>query len=316
MAVECVRCSFEFRGAMWAHGMIQQMQLLYRKYNLDKQASKLFIDIQALGSKVLGEMTPHEYSIPLDKDRLNEYFDYFLDGTKSEVLNKYIFAYTPILEKEKERVKRETEMTPLASLVHTVFYDWGGMPINHLGDEMDKDKHRLSYGIYRHMLLDSFFIEMHINKMKELKVYSYEEIVTLFENSLLIRKEQKEIFQKAMKSYFDGEYMVACHLLIPLFESAIRTLAAYSGIDVLSVNKDGGNEYKTLDRLLEKLQALDNVPKDVIAYWQNVFTDKYGWNIRNLFCHGLLQASQFNKELADRLVHVFLTLSCIKIKDS
>lgn len=30
----------------------------------------------------------------------------------------------------------------------------------------------------------------------------------------------------------------------------------------------------------------------------------------------LLQASQFNKELADRLVHVFLTLSCIKIKDS
>lgn len=56
-----------------------------------------------------------------------------------------------------------------------------------------------------------------------------------------------------MKSYFDGEYMVACHLLIPLFESAIRTLAAYSGIDVLSVNKDGGNEYKTLDRLFEKL---------------------------------------------------------------
>lgn len=78
--------------------------------------------------------------------------------------------------------------------------------------------------------------------------------------------------------------MVACHLLIPFFESAIRTLAAYSGIDVLSVNKDGGNEYKTLDRLFEKLQVLDNVPKDVIAYWQNVFTDKYGWNIRNLFC--------------------------------
>ena len=88
-------------------------------------------------------------------------------------------------------------------------------------------------------------------KSKELKVYSYEEIVTLFENSLLIRKEQKEIFQKTMKSYFDGEYMVACHLLIPLFESAIRTLAAYSGIDVLSVNKDEGNEYKTLDKLLK-----------------------------------------------------------------
>lgn len=82
-ALECVRCSFAFRGCMWAHGMLQQMQSLYRKYNLDKQANKLFIDIQALGSKVLGEMTPQDYTIPLDKSRLNEYFEYYLEGSNN-----------------------------------------------------------------------------------------------------------------------------------------------------------------------------------------------------------------------------------------
>lgn len=313
-ALECVRCSFVFRGSMWAHGMLQQMQSLYRKYNLDKQANKLFIDIQALGSKVLGEMTPQNYTIPLDKSRLNEYFEYYLEGSKKEVLKKYIYAYIPWLEKEKERIKRETELTPLASLVHTVFYDWSGMPINHLGGEDNEGQHRLSYGIYRHMLFESFLIDMHISKMEEQKVYNYDEILALFDNSLVIKKEQKEIFQRAIRSYFDGDYMVACHLLIPLFESCVRTLAAYSGIDVLNNNKNEGNVYKPLDTLFEKLKTLDGVSKDVIAYWQNVFTDKYGWNIRNLFCHGLLQSSQFNKELADRLIHTFLTFTRIEIK--
>ena len=72
--------------------------------------------------------------------------------------------------------------------------------------------------------------------------------------------------------------MVACHLLIPLFESCIRTLAAYSGIDVLNNNKNEGNVYKPLDTLFEKLKTLDGVSKDVIAYWQNVYTPQ----IRNL----------------------------------
>lgn len=218
------------------------------------------------------------------------------------------------MEKEKERIKRETELTPLASLVHTVFYDWSGMPINHLGGEDNEEQHRLSYGIYRHMSFESFLINMHIRKMEEQKVYNYDEIIALFDNSLVIKKEQKEIFQRAIRSYFDGDYMVACHLLIPLFESCIRTLAAYSGIDVLNNNKNEGNVYKPLDTLFEKLKTLDGVSKDVIAYWQNVYTDKYGWNIRNLFCHGLLQSSQFNKELADRLIHTFLTFTRIEIK--
>ena len=91
-------------------------------------------------------------------------------------------------------------------------------------------------------------------------------------------------------------------------------MAAYHGIDVLSNRNDSsGNEYKTLDKLFEKLKSFNKISEDVMTYWQNVYTDKYGWNIRNLFCHGLLQTSRFNKELADRLVHTFLTLSMIKI---
>ena len=151
--------------------------------------------------------------------------------------------------------------------------------------------------------------------MEEKNIYCYDEIMTQFADSLLVKKTQKGIFERAIKAYFDKDYIVTCHFLIPLFESSKRTLAAYHGIDVLSNKKDSsGNEYKTLDKLFEKLKSYKNIPEDIMTYWQNVYTDKYGWNIRNLFCHGLLQTSSFNKELADRLVHTFLTLSMIKIE--
>ena len=80
----------------------------------------------------------------------------------------------------------------------------------------------------------------------------------------------------------------------------------------LVINKDGDNEYKTLDKLLENLKENKSIPTDIYEYFQNLFTDKFGWNIRNLISHGLLQTGAFNKTMADRIIHAFLTLSLIK----
>lgn len=69
---------------------------------------------------------------------------------------------------------------------------------------------------------------------------------------------------------------------------------------------------KTLDKLLENLKENKSIPTDIYEYFQNLFTDKFGWNIRNLISHGLLQTGAFNKTMADRIIHAFLTLSLIK----
>lgn len=83
-------------------------------------------------------------------------------------------------------------------------------------------------------------------------------------------------------------------------------------INVFSFNKDGDNEYKALDKLLENLKENKSIPTDIYEYFQKLFTDKFGWNIRNLISHGLLQTGAFNKTMADRIIHAFLTLSLIK----
>lgn len=313
-ALSGVRYSFALRGAMWSQTMLQQMQDLFRKYGFDKRANQLYIDIEKIGKKVFSEMTPTEYSIPIDRKALDEYLDNMIDGTINEVLNNYAIEYMPKIKVEIERQREESERAPLLDLVHTVIYDWSGMPISHIGSGANAEKNKLAYGVYRRMLFNAFFMQIHIRKMEEKEIYTYENLLAKFKDSYLIADEQRAQFEKGIKAYFDADYLVACHLLVPMFESAIRKLAALSGIEVLSSNKDGGNEYKTFEVLLGKLRENKNIPEDIFAYFQNLFTDKFGWNVRNLICHGLLQSDAFNKTLGDRIIHAFLTLSLIKIK--
>lgn len=308
-----IRLSFKLKGAMWAQTMLQKMQDVFRKFSFDKQANSLYQEIQDLGSTVFEEMTPKEYSVPIDGKVFDDYLEKVTSGSIKEVLDAYTIEYLPKMDVEIERQKKEKELTPLLDMIHTVIYDWTGMPISDLGSGKNAEKNKLSYGIYRRMIFFSFYMQLHIRKMEEKKLYTYDSIIERFNESPFIVKEQREQFERGIKAYFDSDFLVACHLLVPIFESAIRRLAAYSGINVFSLNKDEDNEYKTLDILLKNLKEDKRIPTDIYEYFQNLFTDKYGWNIRNLISHGLLQTGAFNKTMADRIVHAFLTLSLIKV---
>ena len=311
----CLRKSYSLRGVMWAHGMLQVLQHLYRKYNLTKEANKLYLEIQSMGGKVLTEMKPVEVSLPIDKKMLDEYFDPLLTGTGQEILMKYIAKYIPDIENEKQQQKKEAEQSPLMDMVRTVAYNQAGMPINNIGVGERAEEQKLSYGMYRRMMLSALFMDLHIKRMKEKEIYTYEKILNLFKDTPLILDSQRSLFEKAMTAYFEKDYIVACHILVPLFESAIRNLAASTGHEVLRASGDPeeGNEYVSLEKLLEVLEQDDNEHKDVYVYFKNLFTDKFGWNTRNLLCHGALTSSAFNNTLANRIVHAFLLLSQIRL---
>ena len=158
-------------------------------------------------------------------------------------------------------------------------------------------------------------MEMHIKRMEDKGAYTYERVMDLFKDSVLILDAQRPLLEKGMKAYFDQDYIVACYILVPLFEAAIRNLAAATGHEVLRPNgePDEGNEYVSLEKLLEVLEEDDAQHKNVYVYFRHMFTDKYGWNTRNLLCHGALGAGAFNETLGNRIVHAFLLLSQIQL---
>lgn len=322
MIEECLNCTlqklklfFNLRGSMWSQGMLQAMQAMYRKYRLYRNANCLYLDIQKLGKSIFKEMMPNNVTVPLDKKELDKYFDYFMEGTDQEIIEKYILNYIPNLKKEKEYQKLQARQSPLSDLVKTVVYDWSGMPINNIGVGLEAEHQKFIYGMYTRMLISSTFIQIHIKRMEDKKTYTYESVMHLLKELNFLQEDQIAIVDRGVKAYFAGDFIVACHLLVIQFEAAIRNLAIMTGHEVLRANKNAecGNEYISLDGLLEEIQKDGTISQDLFTYYKTVFTDKIGWNVRNLVCHGALQASAFNVVLADRIVHAFMTLSLIKL---
>lgn len=313
-----IKLSADARGGMWLHGMLSQMQALYRKYHLDKRANKLYLDIQKSGTKVIGEMHRFNMPITLDRDLLDKYMEEALAGNNQEVIRRYIIEYIPKLPIERQRQIEEAKTSPLLDLVSTITYDAMGTPINNIGVGKNAEEQKLMFGMYRRMQVSAIFLRMVVKKMIEQKILTYEVVINSFERSVVLSDGQRPLFERGMKAYFEEDYMVACHLLVPQFESAIRRLVYSHGGDILRQDKDPktGNQYLALDSLLAESAELKALfQEDVLVYFRNLFTDQNGWNLRNQTSHGLLPADSFNSSMADRIVHAFMILSEVGEKE-
>jgi hypothetical protein len=240
-----------------------------------------------------------------------------LEGSSRDVLLYFLFQYLPRIEDEKKRLKDKAERSPLLDLVSTFTIDSSGNTISRVGVGPNADHQKLYFSMYENMRFTIPFMHLHVTRMKEEGKMTTESMMQLFEDSLLITEEHKEIVRRGLEAYMNEDYLVCCHLLVPQLEAAIRRLFALNGANIMrpKANPAEGNEYLSLDSLLGSDDALQFMKEDLANYLRNVLTDQYGWNIRNQVSHGLLGADNFNFGMADRVVHAFLMLCTFKTKE-
>lgn len=315
--LEAIRMSIPLRGGMWGQGMIQQLQARYRKYGFDSRANQLYVELGDLGRETLNELKTTEYSVPLDKERINAYLEEALDGTNREVLLFFLVQFLPRIEEEKKRLKEKAEQSPLMDMISTVTIDSSGNTISRVGIGKDAERQKLYFSMYENMRFTIPFMHLHITKMKETEKMTTESMMQLIEGSELITEDHKEIVRRGLDAYMAEDYLVCCHLLVPQLEAAIRRLFALNGANIMRAKKnpEEGNEYISLDSLLSTEEAVTYMGEDIANYFRNVLTDQYGWNIRNQVSHGLLATDNYNFGMADRVVHAFLMLGLFKKKE-
>lgn len=311
---DTIMLSIPLRGGMWGQGMIQQLQVRYRKYGFDKRANQLFVELSDLGAETLSELKSTEYSVNLDRNRINAFLDKALMGSNREVLLFFLYQFLPKIEEEKRRLKERAEKAPLLDMISTITIDSSGNTISKVGVGPDAERQKLYYFMYENMKFIIPLLHLHITKMKEQGKMTTESMMELLKDSELITEDHKEIVRRGLDAYMNEDYLVCCHLLIPQLEAAIRRLFALNGANIMRAKKspEEGNEYLSLDSLLEKKEAKEYMCEDIVNYFRNVLTDPYGWNIRNLVSHGLLSYDNFNFEMADRVIHSFLLLGLFK----
>lgn len=315
--LDAIKKSISLRGGMWGQGMIQRLQNRYRKFGFDKRANQLYVAMRDLGSMTLSELKTTEFTVPLEKERMEAFFNEAFSGTKREALLYFLVQYLPRIDEEKKILQEKAEQSPLLDLVSTFTIDSSGNTISRVGIGKDADRQKLYFSMYENMKFTSPLMHLHIIKMKEREIMTTETMMQLIEGSGLIPEGHKAIVRKGFDAYLSEDYVVCCHLLVPQFETAIRRLFSLNGVNVMRPkrNPEEGNEYISLDSLLSSENAMSFMKEDMANYFRNVLTDQYGWNIRNLVCHGLIDSDGFNYVLADRLIHAFLMLGAFRNKD-
>lgn len=125
-------------------------------------------------------------------------------------------------------------------------------------------------------------------------------------------EDKLPLVEEGLRAYFAGQHAVAVHLLVPQVEAAIRRLAIITGVMPYRRKKED-LELRSLGGLLGDPQLEAVLGPRLALYLRVLLTDVRGWNLRNEVCHGLLQAAHLGPALADRILHVVLLLTHLRV---
>lgn len=301
-------------------GNLENIQHLYRHYNLDSEAKRMMTDVENAYQKALDEMQPQKFEFKIPKEVKEQANLMFGKGAESDQArwDNFTLYFIPLKNEEEKSLKELAQKFPFRYMMGSHFLDAKGRPMAEVGSlESDFDGN-LALHIVENMKLKFYFLSMAIWEMLDCNAISVDKIMdNIIKPCPIFEEYRYDIIRSALQCFMDKKYVLFSHLIIPQLENAICNLVEMSGMSVLKFSKKGkGYQLKTLDDLLRTQPVVDAFTEDGAYYLRLVLTNQLGLNLRNLLCHGIASPQYFGYSAAVRLLHVLFMIGAIKEKDN
>ncbi len=293
----------------------------YMNIGNKEKAKILKSKIREAYSKAQNEFIPIEAKTTIPQKAIDEFCEVFTKlSTLSESLKK--LGTYPTLIPNVNEIKKEAEkqlQNSIATRLCSITSISGDLKV---ADNITNDD-RYKWQFHRHLMLSigmytNLIISKVIDSLCKEKGLSAQTLIDYFEEWGLMDPENLSIIEIGLERYFAKDYVSAIYILTPQFESSFRRLLLKGGIDVTSfINKKGRFKEKTLGDLLsnENEEVKKVFGENLVTYIKVVMTEPTGLNLRNNVAHGLLPRPACTRELADIVLHLFLTLTGFTIKE-
>jgi len=296
-------------------GNAQDLYKLYIKYHLKDKAAEMLLKVRSLGTKVPSEMKTVGADLNIPTEKIREYLSGMTKGGLADTIQRLLFTYIPIKETEEGILRKKAAKAPISYLFTQQLIDSKGRLITTIGPlEEDFDAHLIKE-ISNNLTLQSITLRFLIDEMISKFGFNSSDILETIKDCPAIDQHRLKIIEKGLDAYFENDFVVAIHLIIPQIEEAIRNIVEFGGGNVLKESRGGGFHLRTFDDLLRDNIINESLDADLVNYFKILFTDQKGWNLRNNVCHGMTNLEEFNFQTADRLIHALLCLSIIKYID-
>lgn len=309
----------DYKGAMAGMqyaGILENIQHLYRHYNLDSEAKRMMVDVQNAYQEALAEMQPQKFEFEIPEEVKKQADLMFGKGAERDQArwDNFTLYFIPLKNEEEKSLKELAQKFPFRYMMGSHFLDAKGRPMAEVGSlESDFDGN-LALHVVENMNLKFHFLSMAILEMLDCEAISVDKIM----NNRIIpcpifEEDRYDIIREALQCFMDEKYVLFSHLIIPQLENAICNLVEMSGMSALKISRKGkGYQLKTLDDLLRMQPVIDALTEDGAYYLRLVLTNQLGLNLRNLMCHGIATPQHFGYNAAAWLLHVLFMLSAIR----
>jgi hypothetical protein len=113
-------------------------------------------------------------------------------------------------------------------------------------------------------------------------------------NNPLIGVGRAELVLRGLYAGLVGDFVVACHLLVPQIEHSIRHVLNQQGIVTTSLSSERIQEEQDLSRLLQRPETIEIWGEDLIFYLRGLLVERFGANLRNRLAHGMMHELEFD----------------------
>ena len=316
VAEDAFRKNFSSYSSMQQLGVLDDLAHKYAHYSLPKERERLLAEISAIGNKAKNEMDQFEVPTQYSLEALNAVMEDILKGEDDEQIKRFVRYFIPRIEHNAKQLREYSQIFPLQYITGTQIIDDVGRPLSYVGNIDDDFDGQLILHITQSLEFESPILRYVIVKMIRRNILSTTSIRSQLEKSRLFDENKLNFIINCLENYyFKCDPIAFCHLIIPQIEDTIRAIVELSGHSVIRPQRNNkGYQLKTLDDLLRDESIARIYGDDVCLYLRIYLTDQRGENIRNSLCHGTRKPEMYDLLVADRLLHILMLLSQVRVK--
>jgi hypothetical protein len=124
-----------------------------------------------------------------------------------------------------------------------------------------------------------------------------------------------QFIREGLAAWLAGDAVKAIHVLVPQVEPALRDVLAVLGGSVTKPDFHGGTHMISLGEVLSH-ERFAQVPDAIRFYFQVLYQDSRGLNVRNELAHGIAAFELFGRGLANIVVHSIILIGTFRVQQA
>ena len=306
---EAVKNNWRVAASFYTHAVAA-----YQRAGDVAAADQMKMRASYANEKAVEQMKPSEGTIRLPREAVDEYIRIFTEAPDLATALIHVAADPQWLLDVEHAAKMATETEQVAP-----FYSMVSKQV--IRD--DRVAATASSPEERHKYLE---MQAHSQKMYVFLQLRHEafsrlrgerglcsgDVMAHLEGWSLMPTKKIPFFRRAIQAYFEGDYVVALHLLIPHLEDLLRRILRFADVPSRGFSSDGTQTEQVLGDVLRNPKVVAVIGEPLQRTLLFVMTDEQGFNLRNLVAHGMVSDHQCTTGAVEVILWLLLSLTVLR----